>query len=78
MRDPATQCWLAGNPLQWKEACVQFSVDQRGIPPERVAAVIEKAVDDVIAEGYRTPDIAGTGSKTVNTVEMGNLVAGKL
>jgi hypothetical protein len=32
VRDPATLCWLAGNPLQWKEACVSFSVDQRGIP----------------------------------------------
>ncbi|MGE0572739.1 MAG: 3-isopropylmalate dehydrogenase [Dehalococcoidia bacterium] len=45
---------------------------------EKEAAAIEKAVDDVIGEGYRTPDIAGTGSKTVNTVEMGDLVAGKL
>jgi 3-isopropylmalate dehydrogenase len=45
---------------------------------EEEAAAIEKAVDDVIAEGYRTPDIAGTGSKTVDTVEMGDLVAGKL
>ena len=33
VRDPITLCWLAGNPLQWKEPCVTFSVDQRGIPP---------------------------------------------
>jgi 3-isopropylmalate dehydrogenase len=45
---------------------------------EREAAAIEQAVEDVIAEGYRTPDIAGTGRKTVNTVEMGDLVAGRL
>jgi 3-isopropylmalate dehydrogenase len=45
---------------------------------EEEAAAIEKAVDDVISEGYRTPDIAGTGSKTVDTVAMGDLVAEKL
>jgi 3-isopropylmalate dehydrogenase len=45
---------------------------------EAEAEAIEAAVDAVIAEGYRTPDIAGTGSKTVDTVEMGDLVAGKL
>jgi hypothetical protein len=33
VRDVATGCWQAGNPLQWKEACVAFAVDQRGIPP---------------------------------------------
>ena len=32
-RDPATDCWLAGAPLQWREPCVSFSVDARGIPP---------------------------------------------
>jgi hypothetical protein len=32
-RDLGTQCWLAGIPLQWKEPCVTFSVDERGIPP---------------------------------------------
>jgi hypothetical protein len=33
VRDPSTTCWLAGVPLQWKEACVSFSVDANGIPP---------------------------------------------
>jgi hypothetical protein len=27
-----TNCWLAGEPLQWAEPCVAFSVDARGIP----------------------------------------------
>ena len=33
VRDPTTDCWLAGVPLQWLEPCVSFSVDARGIPP---------------------------------------------
>jgi hypothetical protein len=33
VRDPMTRCWLAGAPLQWREPCVSFSVDTRGIPP---------------------------------------------
>jgi hypothetical protein len=33
VRDRETRCWLAGAPLQWKEACVSFSVDASGIPP---------------------------------------------
>jgi hypothetical protein len=32
-RDSETNCWLAGEPLQWREPCVSFSVDARGIPP---------------------------------------------
>ena len=32
VRDFATNCWLAGVPLQWKEACISFSVDANGIP----------------------------------------------
>jgi 3-isopropylmalate dehydrogenase len=42
------------------------------------ADAIEKAVDAVIADGYRTPDIASTGSQTVDTAKMGDLVAGRL
>jgi hypothetical protein len=33
VRDFETDCWLAGEPLQWREPCVSFSVDARGIPP---------------------------------------------
>ena len=32
VRDPGTSCWIAGIPLQWREPCVSFSVDARGIP----------------------------------------------
>lgn len=43
---------------------------------EREAAAIEGAVDAVIREGYRTPDIAGAGAGTVvDTAKMGTLVA---
>ena len=45
---------------------------------EEEAAAIEAAVDAVIEAGYRTPDIAATGSQTVDTVTMGNLVAERL
>ena len=42
---------------------------------EAEAAAIEQAVDAVIAAGLRTPDIAGTGSKVVDTIAMGDAVA---
>jgi 3-isopropylmalate dehydrogenase len=42
---------------------------------EREAKAIEAAVDKVLTAGYRTPDIAGTGTKVVSTKEMGDLVA---
>jgi len=45
---------------------------------EAEAAAIEEAVDAVIADGYRTPDIAGTGNTVVNTMKMGDLVAERL
>lgn len=42
---------------------------------EAEAAAIEAAVDAVIKDGYRTPDIAGQGTKVVDTAKMGTLVA---
>ena len=42
---------------------------------EAEAAAIEAAVDAVIKDGYRTPDIAGKGAKVVDTARMGTLVA---
>jgi len=45
---------------------------------EAEAAAIEAAVDQVIADGYRTPDIAGAGTKVVDTVKMGDLVAERI
>ncbi len=45
---------------------------------ETEAAAIEGAVDAVIAAGYRTPDIAASGSKTVDTKQMGDAVTAAL
>ncbi|MCA9843558.1 MAG: 3-isopropylmalate dehydrogenase [Dehalococcoidia bacterium] len=42
---------------------------------ESEAQSLEKAVDAVIADGYRTPDIAGKDSTPVGTTKMGDLVA---
>lgn len=42
------------------------------------ADAIEKAVDDVLAEGYRTGDIMSEGMKCVSCTEMGDLVAAKI
>ncbi len=41
---------------------------------EREAAAIEAAVDSVLNEGVRTPDIAHTGQEVVGTQVMGDLV----
>ncbi len=45
---------------------------------EQEAAAIEAAVDAVLNEGVRTPDVANTGSEVVGTQVMGDLVAQKL
>lgn len=45
---------------------------------EAEAAAIEEAVDGVIKDGYRTPDIAGKGTTVVDTAKMGTLVAERL
>jgi 3-isopropylmalate dehydrogenase len=39
------------------------------------AASIERAVEQVLAAGYRTPDIAQSGTRTISTTEMGDLIA---
>lgn len=41
---------------------------------EEEASVVEKAVDSVLNQGYRTKDIAAEGEKTVSTTEMVELV----
>lgn len=38
------------------------------------AAAIEHAVDAVLAEGWRTPDIAEPGAAAIGTREMGRLI----
>ena len=47
-----------------------------GLPEE--ASAVEAAVDGVLAEGYRTADIASGGGTAVSTVEMGRVIAGSL
>ena len=42
------------------------------------AALVEKAVRTVLMEGFRTQDIRQDGAAVVGTVEMGDLVAGKV
>jgi 3-isopropylmalate dehydrogenase len=43
-----------------------------GREPE--ASRIERVVSGVLAEGWRTPDLAGGGEKTIGTIEMGRRV----
>ena len=45
---------------------------------EEEARTIENAVEQVLAEGYRTPDIAEDGAESTGTVEMGALIANKV
>ena len=45
---------------------------------EKEAAAIEKAVEDVLNEGYRTGDLFSEGDKLVGCKEMGDLVAERL
>lgn len=44
----------------------------------READTVEAAVDAVLADGVRTPDIAKPGEKTVGTKEMGRLIREKI
>jgi 3-isopropylmalate dehydrogenase len=45
---------------------------------EKEAQAVEAAVERVLAQGYRTPDIAGSETPTVGTRQMGDLVAAAL
>ena len=45
---------------------------------EEEARTIEVAVEQVLEEGYRTPDIAEDGTESTGTVEMGALIANKV
>lgn len=42
------------------------------------AASVERAVEQVLDEGHRTPDIAAPGTNKVSTTEMGDRIAGAL
>ncbi|MBM3948560.1 MAG: 3-isopropylmalate dehydrogenase [SAR202 cluster bacterium] len=45
---------------------------------DREAAAIEAAVEGVLAEGYRTQDIAGDGGQVVSTSKMGEVIVGRI
>jgi 3-isopropylmalate dehydrogenase len=42
------------------------------------ADAIEGAVEGVLAEGYRTRDIAAPGEKAIGTAAMGDVIAGRV
>ncbi|MBV7337009.1 3-isopropylmalate dehydrogenase [Chloroflexi bacterium TSY] len=64
------------NPLAAITSCAMMLRHSLGLAKE--ADAIEQAVDDVINEGVRTPDVADTGSEVVGTQIMGDLVVEKL
>ena len=45
---------------------------------ESEAAAVERAVDEALASGYRTPDISEGASSVVNTAKMGSEVADRI
>ena len=45
---------------------------------EDEAAAVEQAVEGVLAEGYRTADIAADGGEVVGTSKMGDVIAGRV
>lgn len=51
--------------------CYSFGLEEAG-------GAVEEAVQTVLEEGYRTPDIMEEGKKQVSTAEMGSLVAARI
>ena len=49
---------------------LRYSLNQ-----DAAADAVERAVDEVLEAGYRTPDLWAEGLKKVSTAEMGRLVA---
>ena len=45
---------------------------------EDEAKAVEQSVEGVLAEGYRTTDIAGDGGDSAKTSEMGDIIAGRV
>ncbi len=45
---------------------------------EKEATAVEQAVEGILAEGYRTRDIAADGGEVVNTSKMGDIIAGRV
>jgi len=42
------------------------------------ASAVERSVEGVLDEGYRTPDIGGDGGEVVGTSKMGDIIAGRV
>ncbi len=66
----------AANPLAMILSTAMLLRLSLGLEDE--AAAIERAVDEVIGEGYRTPDLADAQAATVSTAKMGDLVAERI
>jgi 3-isopropylmalate dehydrogenase len=64
--------WGVANPLATVLSAAMLLRHSLGLEVE--ARVIEDAVDRVLGEGYRTPDIAAPGTRVVGTEEMGDRV----
>ena len=64
------------NPLAAIVSCAMLLRHSLGLDEE--ADAIEQAVDEVLDEGVRTPDVAATGTEVVGTPVMGDLVVEKL
>ena len=64
------------NPLAAIVSCAMLLRHSLGLNAE--ADAIEQAVDEVLDEGVRTPDVADTGTEIVGTTVMGALVVEKL
>ena len=60
------------NPIATILSCAMMLRYSFGLPTE--ADAIERAVEKVLDEGYRTLDIAAKGEKTIGTHEMGELI----
>jgi len=61
------------NPLAQIESAAMML--KYGLNLNEEAAIVEKAIEKVLKDGYRTPDIMSKGKKQVCTREMGDLVA---
>jgi 3-isopropylmalate dehydrogenase len=64
------------NPLGTVLSAAMLLRDSLGLEAE--ARAVEEAVEVVLEAGYRTPDIAGPGTRLVGTAEMGDLLTASL
>jgi len=64
------------NPIATILSCAMMLRYSLGLAVE--ANLVENAINSVLDDGYRTYDIMSEGMKKVGTVEMGELIAGKI